>query len=260
MTEITRMQQKRGSTAQWIESDPVLADGEIGLEKDTNKIKMGDGSKKWSELPYFGGPAETIPPTTTMWFDSERGPETAWAWTDPAGLDTYRTVVPVLHYSHIGAHPMTFSVGGTDGNSPAYLIAPYTADVDSVSDPGLYHVEGLLIGTSGGDTSHVFGHPLQVFWNIGLFPAGVEEPPLEYNNYGVEDSITLNGYIWTSRVSGDMILDGDREWASVASPWMSYGTWATMGSDGDIADRALITILKCIVTARRVSNWTPKPA
>ena len=40
--------------AQWSTINPVLLAGEVGLEKDTNKFKFGDGVKKWSELPYAG--------------------------------------------------------------------------------------------------------------------------------------------------------------------------------------------------------------
>lgn len=39
---------------QWTEKNPVLLAGEVGLEKDTNKFKFGDGVKKWSELSYAG--------------------------------------------------------------------------------------------------------------------------------------------------------------------------------------------------------------
>lgn len=40
--------------AQWSTINPVLLAGEVGLEKDTNKFKFGDGVKKWSELSYAG--------------------------------------------------------------------------------------------------------------------------------------------------------------------------------------------------------------
>lgn len=39
---------------QWLAKNPVLLAGEVGLEKDTNKFKFGDGVKKWSELSYAG--------------------------------------------------------------------------------------------------------------------------------------------------------------------------------------------------------------
>lgn len=49
----TRMQQRRGTAAQWITANPVLAAGEIGFETDTSKFKIGDGSSAWAALPYF---------------------------------------------------------------------------------------------------------------------------------------------------------------------------------------------------------------
>ena len=49
----TRMQQRRGTAAQWTSANPVLAAGEIGFEIDTNKFKMGDGINQWADLAYF---------------------------------------------------------------------------------------------------------------------------------------------------------------------------------------------------------------
>lgn len=49
----TRMQQRRGTAAQWTAANPVLAAGEIGFETDTNKFKVGNGSTAWSSLTYF---------------------------------------------------------------------------------------------------------------------------------------------------------------------------------------------------------------
>jgi hypothetical protein len=49
----TRMQQRRGTAAQWTASDPILNIGEIGFESDNNKFKIGDGVNHWADLPYF---------------------------------------------------------------------------------------------------------------------------------------------------------------------------------------------------------------
>ena len=50
MTNIIKI--RRGLAATWTSTNPVLADGEMGLETDTNKIKMGDGSLAWNSLSY----------------------------------------------------------------------------------------------------------------------------------------------------------------------------------------------------------------
>lgn len=36
----------------WTLNDPILTMGEYGVEDDTHRIKRGDGTSKWSELPY----------------------------------------------------------------------------------------------------------------------------------------------------------------------------------------------------------------
>jgi hypothetical protein len=54
----TRMQQRRGTAAQWTAANPVLAAGEIGFETDTSRFKMGNGSSAWGSLTYFANTAE----------------------------------------------------------------------------------------------------------------------------------------------------------------------------------------------------------
>ena len=49
------IQIKRGTAAEWLAANPVLALGELGLETDTNKLKAGDGSSSWYELQYIAG-------------------------------------------------------------------------------------------------------------------------------------------------------------------------------------------------------------
>ncbi len=49
----TRMQQRRGTAAQWTSANPILAAGEIGFETDTGAFKIGNGSSTWSALKYF---------------------------------------------------------------------------------------------------------------------------------------------------------------------------------------------------------------
>lgn len=52
---LIQMQQRRAPAASWTSANPILADGEIGLETDTQKLKFGDGTTAWATLPYFSG-------------------------------------------------------------------------------------------------------------------------------------------------------------------------------------------------------------
>ena len=50
-----RVQFRRDTKVRWVEVNPILMEGEIGLEIDTNNIKMGDGVHAWNELEYGVG-------------------------------------------------------------------------------------------------------------------------------------------------------------------------------------------------------------
>lgn len=52
ITQTALMQQRRDTAANWTSANPTLLAGEIGIESDTNKIKIGDGSTAWTSLAY----------------------------------------------------------------------------------------------------------------------------------------------------------------------------------------------------------------
>ena len=49
------IQVKRGSAALATSTNPILAEGEFGYETDTRRLKVGDGSTAYNDLPYFSG-------------------------------------------------------------------------------------------------------------------------------------------------------------------------------------------------------------
>lgn len=54
------IQVRRDLAASWTSANPTLAQGELGYETDTGKMKVGDGSTAWTSLGYF----EPVPSTT----------------------------------------------------------------------------------------------------------------------------------------------------------------------------------------------------
>jgi len=87
----TRMQQRRGTAAQWISTNsgngPILNAGEIGWESDTNKFKVGDGVSYWLNLDYFADINSTVNPSfgSSITFEGATANdyETTLAVTDP---------------------------------------------------------------------------------------------------------------------------------------------------------------------------------
>jgi hypothetical protein len=43
---------KRATAARWTSVNPILAIGELGLETDSNKMKIGNGTDHWTTLSY----------------------------------------------------------------------------------------------------------------------------------------------------------------------------------------------------------------
>ena len=47
-----RIQLRRDGAQQWANVNPILAQGELGIEIDTSRIKIGDGVTAWNSLKY----------------------------------------------------------------------------------------------------------------------------------------------------------------------------------------------------------------
>ena len=61
-----RVQHKRMTASDWANSPLVLLDGELGVESDTGKVKVGNGRDRFPALQYLTGPKGDR---------GERGPE-----------------------------------------------------------------------------------------------------------------------------------------------------------------------------------------
>ena len=47
------IQIRRDTASAWTSANPTLASGELGIETDTDKIKVGDASTAWTSLGYL---------------------------------------------------------------------------------------------------------------------------------------------------------------------------------------------------------------
>jgi hypothetical protein len=159
----TRMQQRRGTAAQWTAADPILAAGEIGYETDTNQFKIGDGVNAWSTLSYFknledlGGTLDDYIPLTQKGATNGVAPLdgggkiplgylTNLIANAPAALDTLKELADAVTY-------VTNQVSGHNGE---------TLNVHGIANTGLLATTAAvntLIGTHSSDTTDVHGIP-----------------------------------------------------------------------------------------------------
>lgn len=58
----TQIQLRRGSAATWTSTNPILADGEMGVESDTGRFKVGNGVNTWTALGYNNTPFNPAAP------------------------------------------------------------------------------------------------------------------------------------------------------------------------------------------------------
>lgn len=111
----TQIQFRRDTSANWTSANPTLAQGELGLETDTSKYKIGDGTTAWTSLAYgslsgevgslgFSNQgASTTPSTPTdavSIFGRAVGGRIMPAFVGPSGLDS--ALQPFLARNKVG--------------------------------------------------------------------------------------------------------------------------------------------------------------
>ncbi len=52
--QFARYQFRRDTSTNWTSNNPLLLEGEMGIELDTDQFKIGDGVLTWNDLPYGG--------------------------------------------------------------------------------------------------------------------------------------------------------------------------------------------------------------
>lgn len=121
-----RFRMRRALAATWVTLNDVLLEGEWGYEKDTGKVKIGDGVTAWNDLGYFAGSggaglivSETAPTADLVggleWLDPSTG--TRYTYFDDGdsqqwvefGPETQKYVLPAL------AQGTTFPLSPGDG-------------------------------------------------------------------------------------------------------------------------------------------------
>jgi len=116
----TRIKLRRDTAANWLLSNPILAQGETGFETDSRAMKLGDGTTRWADLKYavtgnLKVTDNTIHGDDVVSVSSGRGDRSNWVLTvngrynDDQPLDT---VALAVAYDSEGN---TFSIGNYGG-------------------------------------------------------------------------------------------------------------------------------------------------
>ncbi len=126
-----RIQNRRGTATQWTSVNPTLLSGELGVETDTGKLKVGDGSTAWASRNYAGG--------STNASDLVSGTLNDARLSVNVPLKSKLSIINVLDYS-------ADKTGATDSTN-AILAADAAAEAsgaDLYFPAGVYRIDGLL--------------------------------------------------------------------------------------------------------------------
>ena len=190
------IQIRRDTASNWTTANPILAQGELGAETDTSKIKIGDGTTAWASVPYlidagdyltatstntltnktitFAGNTLTgVAPTTTPTLTGVKETKVAMGANDiDLSAGNYFT------YTLSGAQTLTVSNVASSGSVSAFVL-----EVTNGGSAGLSYFSGVTwaaataptLTAAGVDTLAFFTHDGGTTWRgfvLGLGMAG----------------------------------------------------------------------------------------
>jgi collagen type VII alpha len=148
-----QLQFRRGTAAQWAAANPTLASGEMGIETDTSKFKVGNGSTAWNSLPYGGiqGPTGPTGPTGNTGPMGVPGSATNTGATGPTGpqgdngvsgglvliFDTAGGSAPQTGTLDLTADTSTQTTitSGSQTNTNDFLMGTFVTPVGAITSP-----------------------------------------------------------------------------------------------------------------------------
>jgi hypothetical protein len=177
---LTRMQQRRGSAAQWTTANTTLASGEIGVEVDTNRFKVGDGLSAWSALAYFENQTDVAAAIQSAVDGILDLP--------PATLDTLNELSAALGDDPDFFNTVVYKAGSTMTGDLTLANDP-TSDLHAATKQ---YVDNLETLESGGITGQVLSKSSNDDFDVEWVTAAYDLDGLsDVDTTGVEDKNTL---------------------------------------------------------------------
>ena len=170
-----RIQVRRGSATDWSGVNPILAAGELGVETDTRKIKVGDGSTAWNSLSYIAADAPEIGEISQDAINT--------ALTMGAGLTkTYND----------GSNTITINVDSNVVALRSYVDAAVTGLTNSTAST---YLENADRGAANG---------------VASLDASTKVPQAQLNLVGLSSNITTSGNVEAENLTlaGNLFVNG----------------------------------------------------
>ena len=117
-----RIQLRRDTAANWTSNNPVLRQGEIGIETDTYQMKVGNGTSTWTQITQY----MNIVPDGNLTIEDYIPTLDIGAENGVVGLSSYNAIIPgssiILEGTTANAHETTLTV--TDPTADRTITFP----------------------------------------------------------------------------------------------------------------------------------------
>ena len=170
----TRILLRNDVATAWTTADPVLMKGEIGIETDTNKFKIGDGVKHWIELSYVGTQVEVTGEGEVITGASVSADGTLTLTRGKLYLDDVLLEAPLTYTADIGVKTVPASGSGTIGSAGGTLLAALNEILATAKDPTVTNpsVSISLTGAGAKEVGTSFTPSYSVSFNAGSYQYG----------------------------------------------------------------------------------------
>lgn len=129
----TTIQHKRDTAAIWTASGRILANGQLGYETDTGRVKIGNGSSVWSSLPYIATPLSAF--VLTLLDDTSESAARATLGVDP----------PHVYHTSNDTN-QTFDTNTTLADLSGIELTLPTDDVYEITGTVRYEASNVAVG------------------------------------------------------------------------------------------------------------------
>lgn len=183
---------RRGTASAWTSGNPILLQGEFGLELDTLLVKMGDGTTDWNTLTYFYATSAVMSKILDSAFSASQGSilyRSATAWTALAP----GTAGKFLKTLGSSANPVWDTPSGGGGGGGSSNITPDT-------------------------------HPIGPTPQDDEFESGAFDAPWSWQQQNsASDSFSMGSIVVTGQVTASNIINAIDQ--SFSSAELTAGAW-----------------------------------
>ena len=257
------IQLRRDKATSWTSTNPTLAEGEFGMETDTGKIKIGDGTNTWNLLNYLATTEQ--PPdwsSTTQqtklqssdiadydnfahdvsissdgntavvgaWATDDGGSASGSAYVFTRSGTSWSQQAVLTGSDHAGSDLNGYSVGiSEDGNTVitgAHGKSTYTGAAYIFTRSGTSWSQQAKLTDSGGGTYDYFGFSVDISKDGDTAIVGAHNEDTTATNAGSVFIFTRSGSSWSEQAQLQ---------ASDIASYDSFGYDVAINSDGNTA-------------------------